>query len=430
MLSIIQKMFNVIKVRSFMDETIILYLLIGTIIFHFLLTQIVELFNLFYQPKNLPKEVEDIYTNDEYQRSKAYHKATTHFGFISTSISLIITIIVLVTGILGLFDDWLRQFINPNWLRGVIFLLSIGLISDLISVPLSLYQTFAIEARFGFNKTTITTFIIDKLKAYFLGALIGGSLISILLWLIGSIGQNFWLVFWMVVSAFSIFMGIFYSSLILPLFNKLTLLEEGELKSELKSLAQREGFNLKDIYIMDGSKRSTKANAFFTGLGKVKKIVLFDTLIDSMSIKEIVAVMAHEIGHYKKYHIPISLGLSVLQMGIILFLFSQVVFSPQISLALGGSQLSYHLNLIAFALLFTPVSLLISFLGNLLSRTFEFQADAFAARSSSPESMISALKKLASSNLANLVPHPFYVKMHYSHPPIISRLRAIARTRN
>ena len=413
-----------------MNETLILYLLIGTIIFHFLLTQVVELFNLFYQPKTLPQEVKDIYTEDEYQKSKAYHRATTHFGFISTSLSLIITIIVLITGILGLFDDWLRQFINIDWLRGVIFLLSIGLISDLVNIPLALYQTFAIEARFGFNKTTIVTFIIDKLKAYFLGALIGGGLIGILLWLIGSIGQNFWLIFWVVVSAFSIFMGIFYSSLILPLFNKLTPLEEGELENELRSLTQQEGFNLKDIYVMDGSKRSTKANAFFTGLGKVKKIVLFDTLRDSMSTKEIVAVMAHEIGHYKKHHIPISLGLSVLQIGIVLFLLSQVVFSPEISLALGGSQPSHHLNLIAFALLFTPVSLLISFLGNLLSRTFEFQADAFAAQSSSPESMINALKKLASSNLTNLMPHPFYVKMHYSHPPIISRLRAIANLSN
>ncbi len=408
-----------------MNETIILYLLIVIITSHFLLTQIVELLNLLYQPKTLPKEVEDIYTEDEYQKSRAYHKATTHFGFISASLSLVITVVVIATGVLGFFDDWLKQFINPNWLRGIAFLLAIGLISDLISIPLSLYQTFVIEARFGFNKTTITTFILDKLKAYFLGAIIGGGLVGILLWLI-STGQNFWLIFWVIISAFSIFMGTFYSSLVLPLFNKLTPLEEGELRSELKSYAQQEGFNLKDIYVMDGSKRSTKANAFFTGLGKVKKVVLFDTLVDSMSSKEVVAVIAHEVGHYKKRHIPIGLSLSVLQMGIVLFLLSRIVFSPEMSLALGASELSYHLNLIAFAFLFTPISLLLSFLGNLLSRIFEFQADAFAAISSSPESMISALKKLASSNLTNLVPHPFYVKMHYSHPPITSRLRAIA----
>ncbi len=408
-----------------MNVTIILYLLIGIIIFHFLFAQIIELLNLFYQPKTLPKEVKDIYNEDEYKKSRAYHKATTHFGFVSSSLSLIITIAVIVTGALGIFDDWLRQFFSLDWLRGVIFLLSIAFISDLISLPLTLYQTFNIEARFGFNKTTVPTFILDKFKAYLLGAIIGGGLAGILLWLIGSMGQNFWLIFWVIVSAFSIFMGTFYSSLILPLFNKLTPLEEGELKSELQSYAQQEGFGLKDIYVMDGSKRSTKANAFFTGLGKVKKIVLFDTLIEKMSTSEVVAVIAHEVGHYKKRHIPIGLSLSVLQVGITLFLLAQIVFSPQMSMALGASQLSYHLNLIAFALLFTPISLLISFWGNVLSRVFEFQADAFASRSSSPESMISALKNLASNNLVNLMPHPLYVKMHYSHPPIVSRIRAI-----
>ena len=408
-----------------MNETVILYLLIGIIIFHFLFAQIVELLNLFYQPKTLPKEVRDIYSEDEYKKSKAYHKATTHFGFLSSFLSLVITIVVFATGALGIFDDWLRQFFSPDWLRGVIFLLAVGFISDLISIPLALYQTFNIEARFGFNKTTVPTFILDKFKAYFLGAIIGGGLAGTLLWLIGSMGQNFWLIFWIIVSAFTIFMGAFYSSLILPLFNKLTPLEEGELKSKLKSYAEQEGFGLKDIYVMDGSKRSTKANAFFTGLGKVKKVVLFDTLIEKMTPSEIVAVIAHEVGHYKKRHIPIGLTLSVLQVGITLFLLAQIVFNPQISLALGASQLSYHLNLIAFALLFTPISLMLSFWGNVLSRTFEFQADAFAALSSSSENMISALKKLASSNLVNLVPHPFYVKMHYSHPPITSRIRAI-----
>ena len=408
-----------------MNVTIILYLLIGIIIFHFLFAQIIELFNLFYQPKTLPKEVKDIYSEDDYKKSQAYHKATTHFGFVSSSLGLVVTVAIIATGALGIFDDWLRQFFSPDWLRGVVFLLSIGLISDLISIPLTLYQTFNIEAHFGFNKTTVPTFILDKVKAYFLGAIIGGGLAGILLWLIGAMGQNFWLIFWVIVSAFSIFMGMFYSSLILPLFNKLTPLEDGELKSELQFYAQREGFGLKDIYVMDGSKRSTKANAFFTGLGKVKKIVLFDTLIEKMSTSEIVAVIAHEVGHYKKRHIPIGLSLSVLQVGITLFLLAQIVFSPQMSFALGASQLSYHLNLIAFALLFTPISLLISFWGNILSRTFEFQADAFAARSSNPESMINALKNLASSNLVNLMPHPLYVKMHYSHPPIISRIKAI-----
>ena len=408
-----------------MNVTIILYLLVSIIIFHFLFAQATELFNLFYQPKALPKEVKDIYSEDEYKKSQAYHKATTHFGLVSSSLSLILTLVVIITGALGIFDDWLRQFFSLDWLRGVVFLLSVGLIGDLISIPLTVYQTFNIEARFGFNKTTVSTFILDKFKAYFLGAIIGGGLAGILLWLIGAMGQSFWLVFWVIVSVFSIFMGIFYSSLILPLFNKLKPLEEGELKSELQSYAQQEGFGLKDIYVMDGSKRSTKANAFFTGLGKVKKIVLFDTLLEKMTTNEIVAVIAHEVGHYKKRHIPISLSLSVIQVGITLFLLAQIIFSTQVSLALGATQLSYHLNLIAFTLLFTPISLLISFWGNVLSRTFEFQADAFAAQSSSPESMINALKKLASSNLVNLMPHPFYVKMHYSHPPIISRIKAI-----
>lgn len=408
-----------------MTPTIILYSFIGILIVHFLFTQILEFINLFYQPKTLPQEVKDIYNENDYQKSKTYHKANTRFTFVSSLLSIIIAVTVISTGLLGLYDEWLKQFFSFSWLRGVVFLLSLAFLNNLISIPLDLYHTFQIEARFGFNKTTIATFVTDKLKAYLVGALLGGALLATLLWLVENMGQNFWLVFWVIIAAFSVFMGVFYSSLILPLFNKLTPLEEGDLKTKLKSYAQKESFGLKDIYVMDGSKRSTKANAFFTGLGKVKKIVLFDTLIEKMTPSEIVAVIAHEVGHYKKFHIPIGLSLSVLQMGIILFLLSQIIFSPQMSIALGAKELSPHLNIIAFSLLFTPISLLVSFLGNLLSRSFEFQADIFAAKTFTTQDISSALKKLASSNLVNLVPHPFYVKLYYSHPTITARLRAI-----
>jgi len=228
-------------------------------------------------------------------------------------------------------------------------------------------------------------------------------------------------------TAFSLFMAMFYTDLLLPLFNKLKPLDEGELKTAIADYAVQEDFEIKNTLVMDGSKRSTKANAFFSGLGKQKKIVLYDTLVDTMETEEIVAVMAHEVGHNKKRHIPLMMTMSIVQMGIILFLLSRMIFSVELSQALGSSLnvAAPHLNLIAFSLLFTPISLAIGFFSNWLSRKFEFEADAFASRTASKTGMANALKKLSTKNLSNMVPHPFYVWLHYSHPPVMERLKAI-----
>ena len=297
--------------------------------------------------------------------------------------------------------------------------------SDILSLPFQWYSTFVIEEKYGFNKTTVKTFILDKLKGYLLGAVIGGGLLSLLIYLVQSIGADFWIWFSLMAAAFVLFINMFYTSLILPLFNKLTPLADGELKNAIEEFARKIDFPLDNIFVLDGSKRSKKANAFFSGIGKKKKIVLYDTLIENHTTEELVAVLAHEVGHFKKKHIIWGFVLSVIQIVFTLFVLSLMIFNEHVSMAMGGTEQAIHLNLIAFTILFSPISGITGLFMSMLSRKNEFEADAYAKENYNGGALARALKKLSVDSLSNLYPHPVYVFFHYSHPPLLKRLQKI-----
>jgi STE24 endopeptidase len=307
-------------------------------------------------------------------------------------------------------------------LSALLFFAIIGFASDILSTPFAVYDTFIIEERFGFNKTTPKIFILDKIKGWLIGAILGGGLLALIIFIWTKTGNLFWLWAWALVTFISVFMAMFYSNLIVPLFNKQTPLEEGELKQMIEKFAAKAGFQLKNIYVIDGSKRSTKANAYFTGLGPKKRIVLYDTLITDLSKEEIVAVLAHEVGHYKKKHVITGLITGIIETGVMLYIFSIFVNSSVLSNALGVEVPKFHIGLIAFGILYSPISFVLSIFSNIISRRNEYQADHFAAQYGLANELISGLKKLSVNNLSNLTPHPLYVFFHYSHPTLLQRL--------
>lgn len=403
----------------------LLYIISGIVIAGFLFEQLLEYLNLRHMRGEVPSSLQNIYPEEEYQRSLAYQRERQRFSFLLSSLSFLGLLALLLGGGFGWLDGWLRQFMEqPVWLAlaffGVLFLAS-----DLLSLPFQWYSTFVIEEKWGFNKTTPKTFVADKLKGYALSLVVGGGILALLLSLILYLGASFWLYFWLVMALFSLAANMFYASLILPLFNKLSPLPAGELKAAIESYSRKVNFPIENMYVIDGSKRSSKANAFFSGLGKKKKIVLYDTLIENHTTEELVAVLAHEAGHYKKKHIVWGYVLSLVQTGLLLWLLSLLVFSETLSLAMGAETLALHLNILAFGLLFSPLSMLISIGANALSRKHEYEADAFAAQTYEPTALQEALKKLSVRNLSNLWPHPLYVKVHYSHPPLLKRLQAL-----
>jgi STE24 endopeptidase len=282
-----------------------------------------------------------------------------------------------------------------------------------------------IEKKYGFNTMTIRTFITDHIKSWFIALLVGAPVLGLITWFYYKTGKNFWLYAWGLITVFSVFINLFYSELIVPLFNRQTPLQEGSLRTQIETFAHKTGFKLRNIYIIDGSKRSTKANAYFSGFGPKKRIVLYDTLQKELSEEEIVAVLAHEIGHYKKKHVLVTLLFSVLLTGFMLFLFSLVVNNPELSQALGSKNTSFHLGLIVFGILYSPLSLIIGLFSNYISRKNEFEADRFVKENFKPELLAEALKKLSVKNLSNMMPHPAYVFFHYSHPPLLGRLEKL-----
>ena len=405
-----------------MEPSTVLNIIIGILIFDYILDQLLNYLNLKNHTEVLPEELRDIFEVDKYKKSIAYHRVNTRFGFVTGTFSFGLTLALLLAGGFGKLDFLLRIFISPGIILSLAFFAVVFIVSDVLNIPFSLYKTFVIEERFGFNKTNLSTFILDKLKGYLLTIIVGGGLISLLLYLINILGPDFWFWFWIIISLFLVFVNMFYTSLILPLFNKLVPLEEGDLRLAINSYSQKVGFPLTNIFVIDGSKRSSKANAFFSGLGPKKKIVLYDTLIKEQSTEELVAVLAHEVGHYKKGHIQLSMVLSVVQTGLILFILSRFVFNSLLSEALGGIDNAIHLNLIAFGLLFNPISTIIGVAMNMISRKNEYEADEYAATTFSGLPLVSALKKLSVNNLSNLTPHPAYVFFNYSHPPLLQRL--------
>ena len=408
-----------------MSSTLILIIIISITVVSFVFDQFLDWLNIRNQKKEIPEEVVGFYNEEKYLKSLAYQKEQSRFSFYSSGFSLLLGLGMLLLGGFGWMDSILRLVISNPIILSLTFFALIGVASDILSLPFQWYGTFVLEEKYGFNKTTIKTFITDKLKGYVLGAFIGGGLFSVFMLLIQWLGVDFWIWFGVIAATFILFMNMFYTSLILPLFNKLTPLREGELKSAINEFAKKVNFPLDSIFVIDGSKRSAKANAFFSGLGKKKKIVLYDTLINNHTTEELVAVLAHEVGHFKKKHIIWGYALSVVQIFFTLWILSLMIMNENLSIALGGSQVAIHLNLIAFGILYSPISGVTGLLMSLLSRKNEFEADAYARINFNGTALANALKKLSVDTLSNLFPHPWYVFFHYSHPPLLQRLTAL-----
>jgi STE24 endopeptidase len=388
----------------------------------FLLERYLEYLNAGMRSEILPEKLRGICDEEEYRKTQLYEKDNLKLSFWSSSFNLTIIIVMIVAGGFAIFDNFSRSMSNNNVVIALIFFGIIGFASEIINMPFSWYDTFVIEKKYEFNTMTITTFITDHLKSWFIALLVGIPVLGLITWIYYKTGKGFWLYAWGLITAFSVFINFFYSELIVPLFNKQTPLIESPLRKKIEAFAAKAGFMLKNIYVIDGSRRSTKANAYFSGFGSRKRIVLFDTLIKEMSDEEIVAVLAHEIGHYKKKHVLKSLIFSVILTGLMLFLFSLVVDSPLLSKAIGADTPSFHLGLIVFGILYSPLSLLIGLVTNYFSRKNEFEADKFVHDNYEPVQLGRALKKLAVKNLSNMIPHPAYVFFHYSHPPLLARL--------
>lgn len=409
-----------------MHETLF-WIIIGILIADFLFEKYLDYLNTTRWSDKLPPVLAGIYDEEKYKKQQAYERENHRFGMISGTFSFVVTLAMFLFAGFA-FVDSLAWGITANAILAALFFFGIIMFaSDILHTPFEVYDTFVIEEKFGFNKTTIKTFVFDKLKGWLLGAVIGGGLMAVIILIWQKTQMLFWIYAWMVVSAFSIFMVLFYSNLIVPLFNKQTPLKEGELKDAIHRFATKVGFRLDNIFVINGSKRSTKANAYFTGFGAKKRIVLYDTLINEMETDEIVAVLAHEIGHYKKKHVLQGLIISLFQTGILLFVFSLFVGNPVLSKALGVENPNFHIGLVAFGILYTPFSFVLGIFMNLLSRKNEYQADAFAAQHFNPGSLASALKKLSVKNLSNLTPHPLYVFFHYSHPTLLQRLEHLKK---
>ncbi len=406
-----------------MTAQILFNVIIVIITVNFLINKILDYINSKHFDASIPKELEDIYQEEDYIKSQNYKKENFKFSMFLSVVSFIITIIFFYAEGFAYIDKIARGFSTNEIVVTLLFFGIIMLGSDILTIPLSYYKTFVIEEKYGFNKATKTLFFLDKIKGWALTIILGGSILALIVWFYQKTGANFWIYTWIFVGLFSIFMTLFYSSLIVPIFNKQTPLENGELKNQLQEFARKVGFKLDNIFVIDGSKRSTKANAYFTGFGAKKRIVLYDTLINDLEVDEIVAVLAHEVGHYKRKHVVFNMFVSVFLTGLTLYILSLFIHNSLLSEALSVETPSFHIGLIAFGVLYTPISEVTGLLMNMLSRKFEYQADNYAKEHYNASSLISSLKKLSKNSLSNLTPHKSYVFMHYSHPTLLQRIR-------
>jgi len=408
-----------------MTPTVILYVILSILAFDFFLERILDVLNLRNWTPELPIVLEGIYDQEKYKKSQDYQRAKYKLSFLSSTISFIGSFLMIVLGGFAWVDELARQFTDHPILIALLFFGVIMLASSIVGMPFTYYSTFVIEEKYGFNRTTIKTFILDRIKGGILGIIIGGGLLALLIWIYLQTTDNFWWMAWSVLAGFMIFMTMFYSSVIVPLFNKQTPLEDGELKSAIEEFANMADFKLDNVFVMDGSKRSSKGNAYFSGLGAKKRIVLFDTLINELTTEEIVAVLAHEIGHYQKKHTLSGIALSLMQTGLMFYIFSIFIGNPALSEALGSEVHGFHLGLIAFGILYSPISTILGLIMNVWSRHNEYQADEFADVNYNGKALGDALIKLSISSLSNLTPHKAYVFFYYSHPTLLQRLKAI-----
>ena len=410
------------------------FIIISLVIFNYLFSNLLDYMNHRNWKDEIPNELKDFYDKEKYKKAKNYALSKNKISLFSSSLSFLLVISLIVFNGYGIIDQFVSSNlsiffeslqISSNFIQSGIFFLILFILNSFISIPFSYYNTFVIEEKFGFNKTTKLTFFIDIIKSTLLSFFIGGILLFLALYLYENLNDGFWLWLWIGLSLLMILINMFYADLIVPIFNKLTPLDDGELRNKIEKYSKDVGYLLKNIYVIDGSKRSTKANAFFSGLGPRKTIALYDTLIEKHTENELVAVLAHEVGHFKKKHIFSGLIMSIIQIGIMSFFFELCLKLPEISIALGGLESSFHLGLVGFSIIFSPISILSGIIMNYNSRKNEFEADAYAKETFNGEDLSLALKKLSVDSLANIYPHPLYVFFHYSHPPLIQRLRAL-----
>ena len=410
-----------------MSTETLFIIILAIFIWETILTKYLGYLNTTRWSDELPKELEWIYDSEKYAKSQKYERTKYKFSWVSGTVSFIFMFSLLIFWGFWVLDIFLRNFIDSEIFLALAFFGCISIAQLIISLPFSYYSSFVIEEKFGFNKMTKKLFFTDALKWFLLSSLIWWVMIALIVWIYILLWSSFWIYAWILATAFSLFFMMFYSSLIVPLFNKQSPLETWELRTAIEDFANKVWFTGTDIYVIDWSKRSSKANAYFSGFWPKKRIVLFDTLIKDLSIEELVAVLAHEIGHYKKKHTLQMLALSIFQTGVILFIFSLALWIPEVSYALGGNTQSFHLWAIAFGILFTPLSIIFWMLSSVFSRKNEYEADDYARQNYSGEHLQNALIKLSQNNLSNLQPHPWYEFFYYSHPTILKRLEALKK---
>jgi len=403
-----------------------LYLIIGLVIFNYLFSTVLDYINGKNWKTEVPPVMKDFYDEDKYLKAKNYSKEKGKVSLISSTLSTLITLLFLIFEGYGWLDNFISLYYDIPFLKSSIFFLLLFILSDFISIPFSCYNTFVIEEKYGFNKTTVKTFVLDKIKGYLLTLIVGGILLFGAIYIVSLLENSFWFWLWLSLSFIMLLVNMFYADLIIPIFNKLTPLEAGSLREKIETYTKKVGYSLKNIYVIDGSKRSTKANAFFSGLGPRKTIALYDTLVEKHTEEELVAVLAHEVGHYKKKHVFTSLFLTIFQLGLMCFLLETCLKVGEISQALGSKEMVFHLGLVAFGILYSPIGTILSILMNISSRRNEFEADHYAKTTYNGVALELALKKLSADSLSNLYPHPLYTFIHYSHPPLLKRLSALS----
>ena len=408
-----------------------LIFIIAVILLSYTLELLVSLLNLKALSPDLPGEFKDIYDRQRYEESQQYTRENTKFSLVQNTITIVITIAFIIAGGFNFIDEFVRGFGYGEIITGLLFSGLLVFLSMILGLPFSIYSTFVIEEKFGFNRTTAKTFILDMLKGIILAVVIGGPLLALVLWFFLATGALAWVYCWFGVFFITLILQFLAPVIIMPLFNKFTPLDEGDLKNAILTYTNSENFTIKGVFVMDGSKRSTKLNAFFTGFGRFKKIVFFDTLMEKLSTEQIIGVLAHEMGHYKHKHLIKMICASFIQTGIMFFFLSLIMKNSGLFEAFSMTHVSIYASLVFFGFLYSPVSFLISIIFNHFSRKHEYEADSYAAQSTkAPHNLIDGLKILSKANLSNLTPHPLNVFLHYSHPPILERIKALRVAKN
>jgi STE24 endopeptidase len=408
---------------------LIAVIILVTIAIDFILNAWADYLNLKTLRPDVPEAFKGVYEPDQYRKSQQYLRVNTRFGWITGSLNVVLLLVFWFVKGFPLLDQWVRSWNLSPILSGLIFIGILGLVKAIVSLPFSIYGTFVIEERFGFNKTTWSTFVLDIFKGLLLAILLGTPLLAGVLAFFEYAGSFAWLYCWIAVTVYMLAVQFIAPTWIMPLFNKFSPLEDGDLKSAILSYAKSIKFPVQNVFVMDGSRRSSKSNAFFTGFGKNKRIALFDTLIKQHTSEELLAVLAHEMGHYKKKHILLSMILGILQTGLMLYLLSLFISYQGLFDAFYMNNMSVYAGLIFFAMLYSPLDFFMGMIMQMVSRKNETAADRFAAETTGdPRSMVDALKKLSAHNLTNLTPHPFYVFLNFSHPPVLQRINDLTRT--